>query len=215
MPKLKPDTQLARRTRILDAAELCFARAGFHRTTMADICMEAGISAGALYVHFTSKEALIAGIAERNRAKLADELREVAAAPDLVAALSRLGEHYTVEEPQYKRVLCLEIGVEATRNPVVGEIYRAVDGFCKESFTALLERAVAEGKIRPVRDCATIAETLAMIGDGLFWRRAIDPSFDAKAMLPVLDAIVSGLLNPVAPAAEAAPEPAKPDKTRA
>ena len=61
MPKLKPETLEARRGHILDSAELCFARSGFHRCTMADICTEAGISPGALYVHFESKEALIAG----------------------------------------------------------------------------------------------------------------------------------------------------------
>ena len=56
MPKLKPDTQRARREHILDAAEVCFARAGFHRTTMQDICKEALISPGALYVYFTSRK---------------------------------------------------------------------------------------------------------------------------------------------------------------
>jgi TetR/AcrR family transcriptional regulator, repressor for uid operon len=211
MPKLKPDTQLARRTRILDAAEVCFARSGFHRTTMSDICGEAGVSAGALYVHFPSKEALIAGIAERNRMKLAGELAELAQAPDLLAALSKLGEHYTIEEPQHKRVLCVEIGVEATRNPVVGEIFRSVDSFCKESLAGLLERAKAEGKIRPDLDCVTVAETLCVIGDGMFWRRAIDPSFDAGAMLPVLNRMIAGLLNPVPLSdAQAADAPAKP-----
>ena len=59
MPKLKPEVQQARRERILDAAEQCFARAGFHRTTMHDICKEAGVSPGALYVYFDSKEALV------------------------------------------------------------------------------------------------------------------------------------------------------------
>ena len=43
MPKLKPSTQAARREHILDAAERCFARSGFHRTTMQDICREANI----------------------------------------------------------------------------------------------------------------------------------------------------------------------------
>ncbi len=38
MPKLKPEVQHQRRERILDAAERCFARTGFHRTTMHDIC---------------------------------------------------------------------------------------------------------------------------------------------------------------------------------
>ena len=47
MPKLKPDTQRARREHILDAAEICFASNGFHRTTMHDICRQAGVSPGA------------------------------------------------------------------------------------------------------------------------------------------------------------------------
>jgi len=55
MPKLKPEVQTARREHILDAAETCFARAGFHRTTMHDICKEASVSPGALYVYFDSK----------------------------------------------------------------------------------------------------------------------------------------------------------------
>ncbi len=90
MPKLKPGTQQARREHILDQAELCFARAGFHRTTMQDICKEAGVSPGALYVYFPSKEALIAGIAERNRDKLADQLKHVSEAPDLMTAFDAL-----------------------------------------------------------------------------------------------------------------------------
>ena len=112
MPKLKPDTHRARREHILDAAQICFARSGFHRTTMQDICKEAVVSPGALYVYFGSKEDLIAGIVERDRAKLAGELAALAEAPDLLAALSKLGEHYTVEEPQHKRLLCVEIGLE-------------------------------------------------------------------------------------------------------
>jgi TetR/AcrR family transcriptional regulator, repressor for uid operon len=45
-----------RRTRILDAAETCFVRSGFHRTTMQDVAAEAGMSAGNLYRYFPSKE---------------------------------------------------------------------------------------------------------------------------------------------------------------
>ncbi len=197
MPKLKPDTQRARREHILDAAEICFAHSGFHRTTMQDICKEAAISPGALYVYFASKEALIAGIAERDRTKLAGELKELSQAPDLLAALAKLGEHYAVEEPQHKRVLSLEIGAEATRNPVVGEIFRSVDTFCLESFGELFARARAEGKIAPAIDTATIAEIIAVIGDGLLWRRAIVPDFDAKTLIPAITDLVRTLLNPI------------------
>jgi len=201
MPKLKPETQQARRERILDAAELCFARAGFHRCTMQDICREAGISPGALYVYFASKEDLIAGIVERDRAKLASELAELSSAPDLLDALAKLGEHYAVERPHYKSVLGIEIGGEATRNPAVGATFRSVDVFCRQSFEQVFARARHDGKIAPEEDPKTLAEVVSLIGDGLFWRRAVDPDFDVRKIMPILVGIVSMLLNPVGPAA--------------
>ena len=70
MPKLSEQAQESRRAHILSAAEACFARAGFHRTTMQDICREAGVSPGALYLYFASKEALIEGIAESSVAAM-------------------------------------------------------------------------------------------------------------------------------------------------
>lgn len=76
MPKLKPDTQRARREHILDAAGACFARQGFHRTTIQDICREAVLSPGALYIYFDSKEALIAGLCERDRNEFAQRDRK-------------------------------------------------------------------------------------------------------------------------------------------
>lgn len=212
MPKLKPETQQARRERILDAAEICFARAGFHRCTMQDICKEAGISPGALYVYFASKEELIAGIVERDRAKFAADLADLSDAPDLLSALAKLGEHYTMEEPHHKGVLHIEIGSEATRNPAVKATFNSVDDFCRKSFEQLFERAQREGKIKPHDDLGTLSEVLSVIGDGLFWRRAVDPDFDVRKIMPVLMRIVSTLLNPVdadAPDAKAKSSAAK------
>lgn len=199
MPKLKPDTQRARREAILDAAERCFARSGFHRCTMHDICKEAGISPGALYVYFASKEALITGLAERDRAEFQSRFAAVAAAPDFLAALSVIGEQYFVDEPAEKRLMCIEIGVESTRNPQVGETFRSVDSFVNDSFASLFQRLAEEGRIAPELDVATIAKVFAVIGDGMIWRRAVDPAFDGKAMMPAIVLLVSKLLNPVPP----------------
>lgn len=199
MPRLKPDTQRARREHILDAAEVCFAHAGFHRTTMQDICRAAEVSPGALYVYFASKEDLIAGIAERDRSKLAGQLKEMADAPDLMVALEQLGDHYLTEEPHHKRVLFVEIGAESTRNDKVGETFRSTDRFCRDSFVRLFDRARAEGRIAPAVDSETIATVLALIGDGLCWRRAVEPDFDPKPIMPVLSGLVSQLVNPVEP----------------
>ncbi len=198
MPRLKPATQAARRERILDAAEQCFARTGFHRTTMHDICREAGISAGALYVYFPSKEALIAGISERDRAEFAQRLAMLAEAPDFLQALSALGEQYFVDEPAHKRLMCVEIGIESTRNPQVGEIFRSVDGYVLAGFEKLFQRLKDEGRIAPSLDIPTLARVFITIGDGLFWRRAIDPAFDAKAVLPAITQLIGDMLNPTA-----------------
>ncbi len=81
MAKLSAESLRERSDHILDAAERCFARAGFHRTTMQDICREAAVSPGALYLYFSNKEALIAGIAERERAEFADRFAQIAGAP--------------------------------------------------------------------------------------------------------------------------------------
>jgi len=199
MPKLKPDTQRARRERILDAAEQCFARAGFRGTTMQDICHAAGVSPGALYLYFDSKEALIAGISERNRAEFAERWAKVAEADDFLAALTSLAQQYFRDEPAHKRLMCVEIGIESTRNPRVGEIYQAVDAFLRESFEATFRRLKAEGRIDPPTDIATVVQTFLTVGDGIFWRRAVDPAFDIERTLPGILALLESLLRPVAP----------------
>ncbi len=197
MPRLKPETIQARRQQILDAAERCIARSGFHGASMTDICAEAKLSTGAFYAHFESKEALISGIAERDRNKLADQFKHMAEATDLFQALQQLGEHYTVEEPRYKRVLCLEIGAEATRNDEVGEHFRSVDAFVLKSFEELFARCIAQGRIKPRHDPATLAMIVKMLGEGMLWRRAIDPDFDSNAAMPAVMSVIELLLNAV------------------
>ena len=197
MPKLRPDTQRARREHILDAALLCFARAGFHATTMQDICREAGVSPGAVYVYFASKEDLIAGLCERDRAEFAERFAMLAAAPDFLEALAAIGEHYFVDEPPEKQRFVVEMGVESTRNPRIAEIFMSVDKYCCDSFESLFQRLKDEGRIAPRIDIATLAKVFNVIGDGMFWRRAIEPGFDARAVLPVLTELIGTLLNPV------------------
>src|SRR5918995_2406475 len=89
-----------RRTHILDAAERSFCRSGFHRTTMQDVAAEASMSPGNLYRYFPSKDALVAGICERDRAELASEFQAVHADGDgLMAAFRRLGRKHFQEKP--------------------------------------------------------------------------------------------------------------------
>jgi TetR/AcrR family transcriptional repressor of uid operon len=197
MPKLKPHIQRARREHILDAAERCFARAGFHRTTMHDICKEAGVSPGALYVYFDSKESLIAGICERDRAEFAERLAALSEAPDFLEALKALGQHYFVHEPAHKHLMCIEVGLESTRNPRVGEIHRGVDGFINASFEKLFQRMKDEGRIAPDLEIPVVVNLFLIIADGMFWRRAVDPAFNGEVLMPATLQVLVGLLKPV------------------
>lgn len=63
MPRVSADHLAARRRQILDAALRCFARDGFHATSMSDVFAESGLSAGAVYRYFPSKTALVRAIA--------------------------------------------------------------------------------------------------------------------------------------------------------
>jgi AcrR family transcriptional regulator len=63
MPRITPERREARRAQILAAARRCFSRDGFHQTSMPDIAAEAGVSAGAPYRYFASKEEIILALA--------------------------------------------------------------------------------------------------------------------------------------------------------
>lgn len=206
MPKLKPDTQRARREHILEAAQACFSRAGFHATSMHDICREAGVSPGAVYVYFPSKEALIAGIAERDRQQFQARFAGLGETKDFIAALRVLGERYFVEDPPDHHLICLEVGLEATRNAQVGEIHRSVDQFVEGSFTELFRKLQREGRIAPDLDVATIAQIMMVLGDGMFLRRAVCPGFDAPRAVEGVVEIMRLLLKPVETSLAADPE---------
>ncbi|MCB1483631.1 MAG: TetR/AcrR family transcriptional regulator [Hyphomicrobiaceae bacterium] len=202
MPKLKPETEHARRQNILDAAQRCFARRGFHGTSMQDICKEAMVSPGALYVYFDSKEALIAGLCERDRAELTERLEGLSQAPDFLAALSAIGESYFVDDPADNRRVAVEMGLESTRNARVADIFLGADRFCGDAFESMFQRLKDEGRINPTLDIPTLTKVFLVIGDGLFWRRAVVPDYDVREVLPVLTAMIGALVRPVEAPAE-------------
>src|SRR5580693_3423434 len=53
-----------RRQEILAAALRCFARNGFHSTTIADVVRESGVSQGTFYLYFQTKDDVIAALAD-------------------------------------------------------------------------------------------------------------------------------------------------------
>jgi AcrR family transcriptional regulator len=64
VPRVSEAHRELRREQILEAARRCFIRKGFHQSSMADVFAEAGLSAGAVYRYFRSKDEIITAIAE-------------------------------------------------------------------------------------------------------------------------------------------------------
>ncbi|MFC4063550.1 TetR/AcrR family transcriptional regulator [Actinoplanes subglobosus] len=64
MPRVSEEYRANRRAEIVAAAARLFAGNGFHATSMADIISESGLSAGAVYRYFASKEDLILAVSE-------------------------------------------------------------------------------------------------------------------------------------------------------
>src|SRR5258706_14095937 len=65
MPKIAEAARAARRDQIIAAGLTCFARAGYHATTMADVAAQAGVSKGTPYLYFDSKQALFLALHEQ------------------------------------------------------------------------------------------------------------------------------------------------------
>src|SRR3954463_9130689 len=63
VPRVSEDHVLARRQQILTAARTCFLSKGLHNTSMQDLIQEAGLSVGAVYRYFKSKNEIINAIA--------------------------------------------------------------------------------------------------------------------------------------------------------
>lgn len=59
VPRISDKRRAANRAVIVDAARRCFARDGFHQTSVPDLVAAAGISAGGFYRYFDSKEDLV------------------------------------------------------------------------------------------------------------------------------------------------------------
>jgi TetR/AcrR family transcriptional regulator, repressor for uid operon len=212
MRRANTQRQSDRRMEILDAAQRCFARAGFHGASMQEICAEAGMSPGNLYRYFPSKEALIAGICERNRAEAAESLLAVDQAPGFFEGLAALARYHLVERTDEEAGLCAEIMAESRRNPEIARLHTELERDIKTRLVDMLRRAAGRGEISSAIDLDGAATMLMVLADGMSWRRASDPSFNSEAALPYILQMVHCLLvrphdhlaSPPRPAGEAA-----------
>jgi len=205
MVRLNDEQQAERRTRVLDAAETCFARDGFHRTTMQAIAAEAGISPGALYLYFPSKEALITGIVDRHRIVLTAEFANVERAPDVLLALREVGHRHFVEEDPARLQLTLAIWAEAARAPAVADMLTQLELSVRANLRRVFEVAQARGTASPKMDAGFAAELFQTMLQGMFKRRAMEPGFTGEAALRLAGGLIVALFQGAIQPASAPP----------
>jgi TetR/AcrR family transcriptional regulator, repressor for uid operon len=207
-----PDSE--RREHILEAAERAFVRHGFHAATMQHVADEAGMSPGNLYRYFPSKEAMVEGLCEVDRASRAgsfDAFADLMARNgDLTAAIRWGMREHVLSKPPEKARMIVEIWAEAGRNPRVAEITRTLDADVLSGLERLIGVAKAAGAASPELDALFGARFFVTYVAGLFKRIAVEPDFDPDVetdmAVGVLKALFAGELSAdPAPGEEAKP----------
>ena len=94
MPKTSHQQKEATHQRIVEAAARAIRRSGYGGTGLADIMKEAGLTHGGFYVHFASREAMLAEAADRAGAEAVDASQRIAATAPPPQALEALLQAY-------------------------------------------------------------------------------------------------------------------------
>jgi TetR/AcrR family transcriptional regulator, repressor for uid operon len=183
--------------RIIAAAIKCFARSGFHGASMKEICAEAGMSAGNLYRYFRNKEAIIAVIADTERERNAALFDELNKAEDPVVALIELAGRYFADMAEREApALCMEIIVEALRNPNIRTLFQRNIDEAHAAFAAALHRGTECGLVDPALDIDIVVRFLIALGDGIVAHRPMTDFMTDDRMGPMLTLLIERFLRP-------------------
>jgi AcrR family transcriptional regulator len=195
-PPPRADRRTEQRQRILAAAMACFARDGFHGTSMQQICAEAGMSPGALYRYFRSKEELIAAIVADERSERQHLLDAVTEAPCLLDALTDC-LRLILEEPTLPTVqLGPEIMAEAIRNTHLRDAIEPCEEETRVQLRAALVSAAARGEIDPALDIEDVMIMLQVLADGLILHHQLHPTWGLPQRMTAFNTLMRRMLAP-------------------
>jgi AcrR family transcriptional regulator len=190
VPKVTEEHRARRREEILAAARRCFAEHGYEGATVARLERESGLSRGAIFNYFGSKEDIFVALVERDQ----ERLGRIWLDEGYAAAVREIVE----EDPAW-----LGVYVEATRrlrtDPEFARRRRDAAANKREVVVEWLERARASGEIRDDVPAETVGTFLGIVIDGLAVRAA------AGRPLPDLDVLLSLVADATTPKAAARP----------
>jgi AcrR family transcriptional regulator len=191
----------ARRRQILDGAALCFARNGFHATSMQDVLKEVDLSAGAVYRYFAGKDELITAIVGEVLGEVRAAFEEAARQsppppPDRLvgAVLGRtLGARgsLTVDgEPAFPRLI-LQAWAETLRNPELAAALQEGYGAVRDALARIVESYQEAGTMAADVPAQDVARTMVAVVQGFL---AQQPLF-GSAPVEVLQNGLRGLMS--------------------
>ena len=192
VPKVTQEHLDARRLQIIDAAGRCFARQGFHATTMQDVLRESELSTGAVYRYFRGKNELVAAVAERalagatprlQSALLADPVPTPAeAVGGVIAAIDDLAD---ADGPLR---MAVQVWAEALRDENLAALARAGYTQLRGLFVDYARRAVDAGFLPADADPTTAGHAYFSLVPGYIVQRLLFGDVSPKSMRAGLDA---------------------------
>ena len=165
-----------RRSQILEAALVCFAKRGFHQTSMHDISGEAGISVGLIYRYFENKEAVISAMADRHKKEIGEVLERARQAPTLLESLEILFTAHCCEDaPQVVSAFVVDLYAEASRNPHVADLVRDVLDTAMNGVRDLIARAPEAQNAENDLKSNELAELIFAVARGMLMLDVLRP----------------------------------------
>jgi AcrR family transcriptional regulator len=171
VPKISPAHEQQRRAQILAAAMACFARQGYHATSMDDVVRESGLSVGAIYSYFPSKEELFLTLSEDRAEQTLAYLNDLFARPGSIAEKSREAVDYFFGRLSDELVPLARVNVEFLSEALKSERIRdRQDRRCesiRQFFYSLLSEAQKRGEVRVDVDVHAAAELMMALNEGI------------------------------------------------
>ena len=185
VPRVSEEHLIARREQILDAARVCFLSKGLHNTSMQDLIQEAGLSVGAVYRYFKSKDEIIVAIAGTVVGNVQEHIDGVAARrlplADSMALVLEAIEHQL--GPGGFLPVALQVWSEASIDPTIGAIVKDRYEALRSSMRVLVVHAVESGELPATTDVDAVAAVYYGMLPGYALQRVLTGTPDKQAYM--------------------------------